>query len=125
MSDTDLARSWLPEAKAPCRGGEPVRPVPKEKEGREPDATVLSARDLSCSDQLKPWSKRVEENKSEAALGREWGVAMLFGFGCVCGAVEDWGFQDVADVVIKTALSGGVGGTSTVPQGFSEEEEAV
>lgn len=31
-------------------------PEAKEKEGRWPDATVLSARDLSCSDQLKPWS---------------------------------------------------------------------
>jgi hypothetical protein len=29
-----------------ARGGEPLRPEAKEKEGREP-ATVLSARDLS------------------------------------------------------------------------------
>lgn len=55
---------------APGRGGEPVRPEPKENEGREPEATVLSARDLSCSDQLKPWSGRVAESKSEVALGR-------------------------------------------------------
>lgn len=55
---------------APERGGEPVRPEPNENEGREPDATVLSARDLSCSDQLNPWSGRVAESKSEAALGR-------------------------------------------------------
>lgn len=55
---------------APGRGGEPVRPEAKENDGREPDATVLSARDLSCSDQLKPWSGRVAECKSEAALGR-------------------------------------------------------
>jgi hypothetical protein len=60
ISDTDLVRSWVPGgAKAPGRGGDPVRPEPKEKEGREPDATVLSARDLSCSDQLKPWSLAV------------------------------------------------------------------
>lgn len=56
ISETDLARSCPPEAKAPTRGGEPFNPEAREKEGRWPDATVLSARDLSCSDQLKPWS---------------------------------------------------------------------
>lgn len=39
-----------------------------EKEGRAPPATLLSARDLSCSDQLKPcWSGR--EALSEGYLG--------------------------------------------------------
>ena len=39
-----------------------------EKEGRAPPATLLSARDLSCSDQLKPcWSGR--EALSEGNLG--------------------------------------------------------
>lgn len=56
-----------------------MRPEPKENEGREPDATVLSARDLSCSDQLKPWSGRVAERKSEAALGRLREVANAAG----------------------------------------------
>lgn len=62
MSETDLARSWwaiLP------RGGELE---PMEKEGRAP-VTELSARVLSCSDQLKPcWSAR-ELGLSEGALG--------------------------------------------------------
>lgn len=67
-------------------------PEAKEKEGREPDATVLSARDLSCSDQLKPWSIRVAERRSEVALGRVRGVvdevavvavlSMSIGIGC-------------------------------------------
>lgn len=71
ISDTDLLRSCaLGGATAPVRGGEPVMPEAKENEGRWPDATVLSARDLSCSDQLKPWSFGVAENKSETALGR-------------------------------------------------------
>jgi hypothetical protein len=44
-------------------------PVEKLNEGREPE-TVLSARDLSCSDQLNPWSARAEGvYTSEAALG--------------------------------------------------------
>ncbi len=44
----------------PPRGGLEERPVPKEKLGRAPD-TELSARDLSCSDQLKTcWSERDE-----------------------------------------------------------------
>ncbi len=49
MSETDLARSWrgLAGAAGPGRGGEALRPEAKEKEGREPPATVLSARDLS------------------------------------------------------------------------------
>lgn len=69
ISETDLLRSWvLGGATAPVRGGEPVMPEAKEKEGRWPDATVLSARDLSCSDQLKPWSFGVADNKSETAL---------------------------------------------------------
>lgn len=52
MSEMDFERSWLGMA----LGGE-WEPVPwKEKEGRVP-VTELSARDLSCSDQLKPyWS---------------------------------------------------------------------
>jgi hypothetical protein len=59
MSETDLARSWrglVGAGGGPARGGEPPRPEPKENEGRGPEATVLSARDLSCSDQLNPWS---------------------------------------------------------------------
>ena len=44
-------------------------PEAKENDGRGPEATVLSARDLSCSDQLKPWSDRVEgEHKSGVVL---------------------------------------------------------
>lgn len=54
-------------------------PEAKENEGRWPDATVLSARDLSCSDQLKPWSLGVAENKSETALGRVVLLDELFG----------------------------------------------
>lgn len=83
ISETDLLRSCPPEGgTAPGRGGEPVRPEAKEKEGREPE-TVLSARDLSCSDQLKPWSERAV-NKSEVALGRrERGTEGLLGIGCV------------------------------------------
>lgn len=52
MSEMDFERSWFGIA----LGGE-WEPVPwKEKEGRAP-VTELSARDLSCSDQLKPnWS---------------------------------------------------------------------
>lgn len=46
-----------------------LTPGAKEIEGRGPEATVLSARDLSCSDQLKPWSERAAGGvKSEAAL---------------------------------------------------------
>lgn len=56
ISETERARSCGVEPIPPGRGGEPVRPEPKEKEGRGPEATVLSARDLNCSDQLKPWS---------------------------------------------------------------------
>jgi hypothetical protein len=52
MSETDLARSWIGAAD---RGGE----LDMEKEVRGPPVTLLSARDLSCSDQLKPcWSDR-------------------------------------------------------------------
>lgn len=82
ISEMDLLRSWPPGgATAPGRGGEPVRPEGKEKEGREPE-TVLSARDLSCSDQLKPWSERAV-CKSEVALGRrERGTEELLGIGC-------------------------------------------
>lgn len=48
MSETELARSWWDGP----RGGEEAR----GNEGRAPE-TELSARDLSCSDQLKPcWS---------------------------------------------------------------------
>jgi hypothetical protein len=65
MSDTDLARSW----DGPL-GGEEAR----ENEGRGPPETELSARDLSCSDQLKPcWSAR-ELALSEGALE---GVVLL------------------------------------------------
>jgi len=47
----DLARSWMG---APALGGELLA---REKDGRGPCVTLLSARDLSCSDQLKPcWS---------------------------------------------------------------------
>lgn len=63
MSETDLARSWKP---LPARGGEPP-PDAMLKEGRMPE-TLLSARDLSCSDQLKPWSVRVAERMSEGDL---------------------------------------------------------
>lgn len=50
MSDTDLARSWW----VGPLGGDDA----SGKEGRAP-VTELSARDLSCSDQLKPcWSAR-------------------------------------------------------------------
>lgn len=50
MSETDLARSWW----AGPLGGEEA----SGNEGRAP-VTELSARDLSCSDQLKPcWSAR-------------------------------------------------------------------
>jgi hypothetical protein len=74
MSETDLARSWrglmgAGAGGAAARGGEPLRPEANENDGRGPAATVLSARDLSCSDQLKPWSGRAEgEHKSEAVL---------------------------------------------------------
>lgn len=124
ISDTDLVRSWVPGgAKAPGRGGDPVRPEPKEKEGREPDATVLSARDLSCSDQLKPWSVRVADIKSEVALGRVREVVertesaileMLFELlGCawVWVVVEERASQDVA--VAETDW-GGAGSTASV-----------
>lgn len=73
MSDTDLARSWRGLMGAggggAARGGEALRPEAKEKDGREP-VTVLSARDLSWSDQLKPWSDRAAEgvHKSEPVL---------------------------------------------------------
>lgn len=33
-----------------------MKPEANENEARGPEVTVLSARDLSCSDQLKPWS---------------------------------------------------------------------
>jgi len=79
MSETDLLRSWcavvvgFPPPPGPAtllpRGGEPAKPEAKEKEGREPAATLLSARDLSCSDQLKPWSVRATEDESEGVLG--------------------------------------------------------
>lgn len=60
MSETDLARSWWD---VPL-GGEEA----SENEGRGPPETELSARDLSCSDQLKPcWSAR-ELALSEGAL---------------------------------------------------------
>ena len=60
MSDTDFARSWFGKP----LGGEEA----SEKEGRAP-VTELSARDLSCSDQLKPcWSAR-EGTLSEETLG--------------------------------------------------------
>jgi hypothetical protein len=78
MSETDLALSceaelgvWppaVPETDGP-RGGDPANVEAKENEGRDPAATLLSARDLSCSDQLKPWSVRAaEEIKSEGFL---------------------------------------------------------
>lgn len=64
MSETDLARSWT---FAPFLGGDDDMPEPNEKEGRWP-WTELSARDLSCSDQLNPcWSGR-EEYTSEGGL---------------------------------------------------------
>lgn len=63
ISDTDLARSCWPKA---GRGGEPAALSPL-KDGRMPD-TLLSARDLSCSDQLKLWSARVAERMSEGDL---------------------------------------------------------
>lgn len=73
MSDTDLDRSWRGLAGAGGgwpRGGEAPRPEANENEGRTPVATVLSARDLSCSDQLKPWSDRAEgEDKLEPVRG--------------------------------------------------------
>ena len=70
MSETDLALScrgvgFGTGAALPTegRGGE----VAYETEGREPEA-MLSARVLSCSDQLKPcWSDRADF-KSEGAL---------------------------------------------------------
>lgn len=72
MSETDFARSWrgfgfgMGTAPLPTevpRGGEAAYATV----GREP-AAMLSARDLSCSDQLKPcWSDRADI-KSEAAL---------------------------------------------------------
>lgn len=66
MSETDLARSWWD---APL-GGEEA----SENEARGPAETELSARDLSCSDQLKPcWSAR-ELALSEEALE---GVVLL------------------------------------------------
>ena len=72
MSETDLARSWWegagPGGPTEARGGEPLKPEAKENEGRGPAATLLSARDLSCSDQLKPWSTRAAESTSEGAL---------------------------------------------------------
>lgn len=57
MSETDLARSWGVLTGRLARGGEEdmLLAGPKEKEGRCP-WTELSARDLSCSDQLNPWS---------------------------------------------------------------------
>lgn len=53
-SGADRWRSRLPEAEAdapPARGGEPDRAPPKTPTGR-PEDEKLSARDLSCSDQL-------------------------------------------------------------------------
>lgn len=70
MSETDFALSCRRPAvgagAAPpteARGGDAAY----ETDDREP-AAMLSARDLSCSDQLKPcWSDRAEV-KSEGAL---------------------------------------------------------
>ena len=69
MSETDLARSW-----APALGGEEA----SENEGRLPPETELSARDLSCSDQLKPcWSARgvaLSEGALDGTLLLAWGL---------------------------------------------------
>lgn len=66
-----------------------MSPEPKENEGREPEATVLSARDLSCSDQLKPWSGQVTEDKSEVALGRVRGAEAETGFAAAATVVGE------------------------------------
>lgn len=50
---------------------------PNEKLGREPAATVLSARDLSCSDQLKPCS--VGRVKADILSATVLGLAGLTG----------------------------------------------
>ena len=72
MSETDLARSWRD---CPL-GGEEASAI----DGRALE-TELSARDLSCSDQLKPcWSAR-EGTLSEEALG---GLVLL-----ACGRVVE------------------------------------
>ena len=61
MSETDLARSWKETwPRVFPRGGEAFMPEANENEGRGPTAALLSARDLSCSDQLNPWSERAE-----------------------------------------------------------------
>jgi hypothetical protein len=60
MSETDLARS----CGLPPRGGELGMPEPNV--GRAP-VTLLSARDLSCSDQLNALSERAE-SMSEGVL---------------------------------------------------------
>jgi hypothetical protein len=62
-----LARSCIGVGKLLPRVGE------VEKEGRWVCETELSARDLSCSDQLKPPPSpgRAETGKSDAVLGFE------------------------------------------------------
>jgi hypothetical protein len=82
ISDTDLDRSCV--ATAPALGGE-LEPEAKEKDGRAP-VTELSARDLSCSDQLYPcWSFR------DLMLGAPklmWRVKGAVGVGAVLALPE-------------------------------------
>lgn len=61
-----------------ARGGEPPRPEAKEKVGREAEETALSARDLSCSDQLKPWSERAEGEHGLEHV-RDWFAVLAWG----------------------------------------------
>ena len=78
MSETDLARS--------CRGMPLGGDEASGKEGRAPE-TELSARDLSCSDQLKPcWSAR-EGTLSEGILG----CLVLLALGCGCDVTGEGG----------------------------------
>jgi len=99
----DLARSWMG---APALGGELLA---REKDGRGPCVTLLSARDLSCSDQLKPcWSDRATLSEGMLcvlkllACGRDVAMPMLarrlaarvaatlgLRMGCCAGGGED------------------------------------
>ena len=80
-----------------------------EREGRAPELTLLSARDLSCSDQLKAGSGRAaEENRSEGVLDS---VALLALESLLLqvGATPEAGLAVVVGVVVVAAVIAPVG----------------